>query len=58
VSKSRYQGKTSAEIVEDVMRLRNVVKEMIVEVVAVKPIRAPKRELQSPPRLELVLVEP
>jgi SAM-dependent methyltransferase len=58
VSKAQYQGKTVQEIMGDVMRLRNVVKEMVVELVAVKPIRAPKRELQSPPQVELVLVEP
>jgi SAM-dependent methyltransferase len=58
VSKTRYQGKIPLEIMEDVMRQRNVVNEMIVELIAVKPIRAPKRELQSPPHIELVLVEP
>jgi SAM-dependent methyltransferase len=58
VSKSRYQGKNAAEIVEDVMHLRNVVREMTVELVAVKPIREPKKELQSAPHIELVLVEP
>jgi SAM-dependent methyltransferase len=58
VSKRRYQGKAPSRIMEEVMRLRNVVNEMIVEVIAVKPIRAPNRELQSPPPIELVLVEP
>jgi len=58
VSKKRYQGKSHQEVMEDVMRVRNVVQEMIVELVAVKPIREPKRELQPPLHIELVLVEP
>jgi SAM-dependent methyltransferase len=58
VSKKRYQGKSPEVIMEDVMHLRNVVKEMTVQLVAVKPARAPKRELQTPPHLELVLVDP
>jgi hypothetical protein len=41
-----------------VMHLRNVVREMIVHLEAVKPIRAPRRELQSQPVIELVLSEP
>ena len=40
------------------MNLRNVVQEMIVELIAVKPIREPKRALQSPPHIELLFVEP
>jgi len=58
VSKKRFQGKAPQEVMADVMHLRNVVREMIVELVAVKPIRQPKRELQSAPDIELVLVEP
>ncbi len=58
VSKSRYLGKTAEQIMEDVTRLRNVVNEMIVELVAVKPIRAALRELQSSPPVELALSDP
>jgi SAM-dependent methyltransferase len=58
LSKKRYQGKSVEGLMEDVMHLRNVVREMSVELVAVKPIREPKGELQTPPRIELVLVEP
>jgi SAM-dependent methyltransferase len=58
VSKKRYHGKTTQEVMADITHLRNVVQEMIVELVAVKPIREPKKELQSPPQIELVLAEP
>ncbi len=57
VSRKRYQGKTPQEIMTDVTTLRNVVQEMTVELFAVKPIREPKRELQSPAPIEIVLVE-
>jgi hypothetical protein len=58
VSKNRYQGKTPQEIMGDVMQFRNVVQEMIVELVAVKPIREPRKELQTPAPIEIVLTEP
>jgi len=58
LSKRRYQGKQPQEIMEDVMRLRNVVQEMRVELIAVKPIRAAKKELQSAPHVDLFLVDP
>ena len=58
VSKKRYHGKAPQDVMADVMRLRNVVQEMTLELVAVKPIREPKRELQSPPHIELALTEP
>ena len=57
VSRKRYDGKSVEEIMSDVMRLRNVVEEMIVDLVAVKPIREPKQELQTPASLEFVLIE-
>jgi SAM-dependent methyltransferase len=56
VSKTRYEGKSPLEVMEDVMHVRNVVQEMVVELVPVKPIRAPLRELQSRPNIEIVLV--
>ena len=58
VSKKRFQGKSAEAVLDDVMHLRNVVQEMVVELVAVKPVRAAKRELQTVPRFELVLVDP
>jgi SAM-dependent methyltransferase len=47
VSKDRYANRAAEAIMADVMSLRNVVVEMVVELVAVKPIREPKRELQQ-----------
>ena len=58
VSRKRYNGKTPQEIMADVSQLRNVVQEMIVELIAVKPIREPKRELQPSVHIDLMLVEP
>ena len=56
VSKSRYQGKAANDIYDEVMRLRNVVIEMTARLIAVKPIREPKKELQVAPSLEILLV--
>jgi SAM-dependent methyltransferase len=58
LSRQRYRGKTAAQALEDVQHLRNIVLEMTAVLVAVKPIREPKRELQRPPRVELTLVDP
>lgn len=57
VSKKRFQGKSAEETMADVTRLRNVVQEMTVVLIAVKPIRAPLRELQTNLTIELVLIE-
>lgn len=56
VSKKRYEGKTVDEIMYEVNTFRNVVIEMTVELSAVKPIREPKRELQTPDNIEFVFV--
>jgi len=56
VDKNRYQGKRADEIALEIDRYRNVVKEMIVELRAVKPIREPNRELIVPPKIELNLI--
>lgn len=53
--RKQHAGKTVQEIVAEVHSARNVVKEMIVELSAVKPIREARAELQRPPRLELQL---
>jgi hypothetical protein len=58
VSKQQYRGKSPQEIMADVAHLRNVVREMSVELLAVKPIGEPKKELQAPCHIELLLVEP
>jgi SAM-dependent methyltransferase len=55
VDKQRYESKTTDEIMHDVNSYRNVVKEMIVELRAIKPIREPKRELQVSPYIEIIL---
>jgi SAM-dependent methyltransferase len=56
VSKSRYQGREANDIYDEAMRLRNVVIEMTARLIAVKPIREPKKELQVAPSLEISLV--
>ncbi|MGH1299838.1 class I SAM-dependent methyltransferase [Bacillus pretiosus] len=55
VDGNKYQGKTGAEILEDVNTYRNIVLEMIVELRAIKPIREPKRELLLAPPIEIRL---
>lgn len=51
VDKDRYQDKSYEEIMFEVEAYRNVVKEMIVELVAIKPARQPLRELQVSPEI-------
>ncbi len=46
---------TADQIMEKVKVLRNQVKEMIVKLVAIKPIREPKGELQQKPQTEIIL---
>jgi SAM-dependent methyltransferase len=58
VSRSRYEGRTAAMIMQDVMALRNVVQEMVVELTAIKPIREARKDLQKPSRIEIILAEP
>lgn len=55
VDARKYAGKDAAHVMSEVHGLRNVVKEMIVELKAVKPIRAPKAELQAGYRIEINL---
>jgi hypothetical protein len=40
---------------KEVANRRNVVQEMVADLRAVKPIRQPLRELQVPPRIEILL---
>ena len=49
-------GKNPEEILYEVNTFRNVVKEMVVQLRSVKPIRPPKRELQVAPHIEFTLV--
>ncbi|MBN2226404.1 MAG: methyltransferase domain-containing protein [candidate division Zixibacteria bacterium] len=55
VSRKRYEGKQPETIMEDVQHLRNIVQEMTVSMRAIKPIRAPKMELQTQPMIQLAL---
>lgn len=52
VSADTYLGKVRDDIMHDVMTLRNIVYEMTVEMVAVKPARQPKKDLQIAPVIE------
>ena len=55
VSKEAY-GEATVEVIRtEIMSKRNVVREMIVELRAIKPIRQPLRELQVQPGVEIVL---
>lgn len=55
VDAERHQGETPEEILWQVNTFRNIVKEMAVELRAVKPRREPKRELQVTPPIEFIL---
>jgi len=56
VNQAVYKDKSFHEIYEDVMKKRNVVSEMVVELRAIKPIREPKKELQTYPFIEFLTV--
>ena len=56
VSADRYRGRTADSILKDVRELRNVVQETVVELRALKPIREPRRELQTLAAVEIQLV--
>lgn len=51
-----HQGMTVEAIAKQIEMQRNVVREMIAELIAIKPIRQPLRKLQSAPRLEIALI--
>ena len=53
IRQQRCEGKTPEQVLHDVMHLRNIVIEMTVLLVAVKPIRAALRELQTSPAIEI-----
>lgn len=57
VEADRHQGETPEEIMLQVHTFRNIVKEMIVELRAIKPIREQKKELQVSPKIEIILAE-
>lgn len=51
-----HQGKNVEQIMFEINTFRNIVKEMIVELRAIKPIREAKAELIVSPPIEIVLV--
>ncbi|MCM3197187.1 class I SAM-dependent methyltransferase [Priestia megaterium] len=57
VDQEVYKDKSFHEIYEDVMKKRNIVTEMVVELRAIKPIRHPKRELQKQPFIEFLMTQ-
>lgn len=56
VDAKTHAGKTSQQIMTEVHTLRNVVREMVVELHAVKPPRAPQAGLQTNYRVQIQLV--
>jgi hypothetical protein len=57
INGSRVSDRSHQAVYQAVMRERNVVTEMIAELVAIKPAREPKRELQKRPQLQFVFVD-
>lgn len=51
VSRDEHEGMPPEEIMKRIKTLRNVVQEMVAKLIAVKPVREPRRELQEPPRI-------
>ncbi len=49
---SDYRGENRDKIMRDVMTLRNVVHEMTVEMIAIKPARPPRKDLQVAPVID------
>jgi SAM-dependent methyltransferase len=57
VSRSRCVGLNPHQVFEKILTERNMVKEMVCEMRAMKPLRAPQQELQTPPQIEISLVD-
>lgn len=57
VDRGRCQGLSAEQILSKVHAERNVVRELVCELRAVKPIRVPARELQVSPAIEIVLAD-
>ncbi|QXE21253.1 hypothetical protein B5S50_12880 [Clostridium sp. 001] len=56
VDKNKYEGVEPYKVLEEVNKFRNVVREMIVELIAIKPIREPNKNLQNRVNVEFNLV--
>ncbi len=56
VDRKKHEGMTPQEILSRVNQMRNVVKEMVAELTVVKPIREPRKELQTVPHIKFCLI--
>jgi len=56
VAKARYEKSEPKQVLADAMSLRNVVLEMSAQLLAIKPVREPKRELMLVPKIQIRLV--
>jgi SAM-dependent methyltransferase len=56
VDRRENKGISDKEILTRISIFRNIVKEMEAKLVAIKPIRAPKKELQIDAKIQIVLV--
>jgi SAM-dependent methyltransferase len=56
VKRAANEGLTVDQVMDKIMSQRNVVREMMVELSAVKPMRAAKAELRQRPRIDIALV--
>ena len=55
VDQATHEGMAAAEILDRVQSRRNVVREMVAELEAVKPIREPRKEWQQQVNVVLTL---
>jgi hypothetical protein len=56
VPQNENVGLSPQAVMQKILTLRNQVREMVVELRAIKPVREPRAELQRQPEVELVLV--
>jgi SAM-dependent methyltransferase len=57
VPRSRCEGLSDEAVMQEIESGRNMVREMVCELRCVKPLRPPKLELQTPPDVEIALVD-
>ena len=57
IQRKRHFGKTTEQMMNEVMSQRNVVLEMCAILHAIKPIRPPDKELQKSTKVEFILVD-
>jgi SAM-dependent methyltransferase len=56
LDKKRFSSMSGQALLAVVNRERNIVREMICVLTAIKPARQPRRELQTPPAIKIALV--